>query len=107
MRRCRVRARLRGARRVCRCVDDSRDRDPRLIDAVKAGDRARVRALLKQPAELTRTEADGTTALHWAVRADDLETVRLLLAAGADVNAATREGITPLVAGRDQRQSRR
>jgi ankyrin len=69
---------------------------PPLIDAVKAGDRARVRALLKQPAELKRTDGDGATALHWAVRADDLETVRLLLTAGADVKAATREGITPL-----------
>ena len=67
-----------------------------LIDAVKAGDRARVRALVKQKSELTRAEADGTTALHWAVRADDVELVRMLLTAGADVSAATREGITPL-----------
>ena len=47
---------------VCRCFDEAADPDLRLIDAVKAGDRARVRALLKQPGELTRTEADGTTA---------------------------------------------
>jgi ankyrin repeat protein len=67
-----------------------------LIEAVKAGDRARVRTLVKQRAELTRAEADGTTALHWAVRADDIELVRMLLTAGADVSAATREGITPL-----------
>jgi uncharacterized protein len=67
-----------------------------LIDAVKAGDRARVRTLIKQRSELTRTEADGTTALHWAVRADDVELVRMLLTAGADVSAATREGVTPL-----------
>ena len=67
-----------------------------LIEAVKAGDRARVRTLVKQRAELTRAEADGTTALHWAVRADDIELVRMLLSAGADVTAATREGITPL-----------
>ena len=67
-----------------------------LIDAVKAGDRARVRTLVKQRSELTRAEADGTTALHWAVRADDAELVRMLLTAGADVSAATREGITPL-----------
>jgi ankyrin repeat protein len=68
-----------------------------LIDAVKAGDRARVRGVLKQqPAALKQAEADGTTALHWAVRADDAEMVRLLLTAGADVTAATREGMTPL-----------
>jgi ankyrin repeat protein len=72
------------------------DGSSRLIEAVKAGNREAVRALLKNPAELRLTERDGTTALHWAVRADDLETVRMLLRAGADVTAATREGITPL-----------
>jgi ankyrin repeat protein len=51
---------------------------------------------VKQRSELTRAEADGTTALHWAVRADDAELVQMLLTAGADVSAATREGITPL-----------
>jgi uncharacterized protein len=68
-----------------------------LIDAVKSGNRDAVRALLKQPASaLKPVEGDGSTALHWAVRADDLEMVRLLLAAGADVKTATREGVTPL-----------
>jgi ankyrin repeat protein len=68
-----------------------------LIDAVKAGNRDAVRALLKQPAAAFKAvEGDGTTALHWAVRADDLELARMLLAAGADVKAATREGVTPL-----------
>jgi uncharacterized protein len=70
---------------------------PRLIDAVKAGNREAVRALIKQPAELKMTERDGTTALHYAVRADDLDTARMLLRAGADANAATREGVTPLM----------
>ena len=39
---------------------------------------------------------DGTTPLHWAVRANDLAQVNKLLAAGADVKAANRYGITPL-----------
>jgi uncharacterized protein len=68
-----------------------------LIDAVKSGNREAVRTLLKQPASaLKAIEGDGSTALHWAVRADDVEMARLLLAAGADVKAATREGVTPL-----------
>jgi ankyrin repeat protein len=68
----------------------------RLIDAIKAGNREAVRALVRDPAEVASSEADGTTPLHWAVRADDLEAVRLLLAAGARADAPTRHGITPL-----------
>ena len=41
-------------------------------------------------------EPDGTTPLHWAVRANDLGTVNKLLAAGADAKAANRYGVTPL-----------
>jgi ankyrin repeat protein len=67
-----------------------------LVDAVKSGDRAGVRALLQQKTNVNGAEADGTTALHWAVRADDLELVRLLLRAGAGVRAANRYGVTPL-----------
>jgi ankyrin repeat protein len=41
-------------------------------------------------------EPDGTTPLHWAVRADDLKQVQSLLRSGANVNAQNRYGITPL-----------
>jgi ankyrin repeat protein len=41
-------------------------------------------------------DADGTTELHWAVRADDADLVRTLLRAGADAQAANRYGVTPL-----------
>lgn len=68
----------------------------RLVDAVKSGDRAAVRALLKNHADANAPEADGTTPLEWAVRADDLETARLLLRAGANANAANRYGVTAL-----------
>jgi ankyrin repeat protein len=66
-----------------------------LIDAVKAGDRAAIRALATRNTVNT-AEADGMTALHWAVRADDADAVRLLIRAGANVSAANRYGITPL-----------
>jgi ankyrin repeat protein len=66
-----------------------------LIDAVKAGDRAGVRTLLNR-SSVNATEADGMTALHWAVRADDPITTQMLIRAGANVSAANRYGITPL-----------
>src|SRR4029450_2890239 len=66
--------------------------EPRLVDAVKAGDRETVRALLKRSVQVNTPDVDGTTALHWAVRADDLETVRLLLRATAEVDEATLYG---------------
>jgi ankyrin repeat protein len=68
----------------------------RLVEAVKAGDKATVAALLKQKSGINTPEPDGTTALHWAVRQDDLELTDRLLRAGADVKAANRYGITPL-----------
>src|SRR4030095_7738814 len=68
-----------------------------LIEAVKAGDAAAVRAALKQPGVNVNTaEADGMTALHWAARADDRATVQLLLRSGANAKAANRYGITSL-----------
>jgi len=67
-----------------------------LIDAAKNVDRDGVRSLLKQGVNVNATEADGTTALHWASYRDDLESADLLLRAGADVNARNDLGATPL-----------
>ena len=49
-----------------------------------------------QSATVNAAEADGTTALHWAVRAGDATKVRALLAKGADASARNRYGVTPL-----------
>lgn len=68
----------------------------RLIDVVKTGDRTAVRTLLKQGLDVKAGEPDGTTALHWAVRANDLQMVDLLIAAGAPVRAANRYGVLPI-----------
>jgi ankyrin repeat protein len=70
--------------------------DTRLIDAVKRGDLQGVRALVQRKASVSGTEADGTTALHWAARGNQVEITRALVKAGAPVNAATRYGVTPL-----------
>jgi ankyrin repeat protein len=75
--------------------------DLRLPEEAAKGDAAGVRALLNQKgqnlkAEVNARGADGTTALHWMVRNDELDVVDLLLKAGADVKAADRYGVTPL-----------
>jgi len=69
---------------------------PRVVDAVKSGDKAAVLALVDSHADVNAAEADGTTALHWAARLNDLDLVERLLPAGANVNAANRYGITAL-----------
>ncbi|HYR84216.1 MAG TPA: ankyrin repeat domain-containing protein [Terriglobia bacterium] len=67
-----------------------------LADAAMKGNKAAVRSLLQKKADVNGAQTDGTTALHWAVRLDDLETVDLLIRAGANVSTATRAGATPL-----------
>src|SRR6516225_3772276 len=67
-----------------------------LPDAVMNGNKAAVRSLLLKKADVNGTQVDGTTALHWAVRGDDLETADLLIKAGANVTAANREGVMPM-----------
>ena len=71
--------------------------DTHLADAVQNGDRAAIRTLLAKKVDVNAPQGDGTTALHWAAFNDDTVTAKLLLAAGANVKAATRDGaITPL-----------
>ena len=67
-----------------------------VAQAAQNRDHARVRALLEQHVDVNVPTTDGTTALHWAVHWNDLETAVLLIRAGANVNAANRYGATPL-----------
>jgi ankyrin repeat protein len=68
-----------------------------VADAAEQQQGAELRKLLQQRGDVNASQADGMTALHWAVWHDDAETVRLLIKAGADVKAANRYGVTPLV----------
>jgi ankyrin repeat protein len=69
---------------------------PALIEAAKKADHAAIRALIERRVDVNATEADGTTALHWASYRDDGDSVGLLIRAGANVNAANDLGATPL-----------
>src|SRR2546426_6412466 len=67
-----------------------------LADAAMKRNKEAVRFLLQRKADVNATQIDGTTALHWAVRSDDLEIADLLIRAGANVSVANREGVTPI-----------
>src|SRR5215467_7794925 len=82
---------------LCMAMLLSAASDTRLSDAAMQGNQDAVRSLLHQKVDPNAPQGDGTTALHWAAFRDDLEMVKLLIAAGADVKATTREGaLTPL-----------
>lgn len=70
--------------------------DASLIEAAREGDSAAALALLDHKVDATAREADGTTALHWAVYHDDVALVRRLLKAGANPSQANDYGATPL-----------
>ena len=68
-----------------------------LIEAAQQNDVAAVRALLEQPGvDVSETQPDGATALHWAAHRNSAELVEVLIEAGADANATNEYGVTPL-----------
>ena len=67
-----------------------------VAEAAARGDKEVVRKLVEQHADVSVPQADGATALHWAVFRSDRDLVDLLLRAGANAKAANREGSTPL-----------
>ena len=70
--------------------------DAVVADAAEKMDRAAIRTLLRQHANVNAPQVDGMTALHWATYQDDVDTAELLIRAGANARAANRYGVTPL-----------
>jgi uncharacterized protein len=70
--------------------------DLRLIEAIRARNGDRVRALLTERVNVNATQGDGATALHWAAHLDDLSLVHALIRAGARADVADDTGATPL-----------
>ena len=69
-----------------------------IADAVRRQDTGEVRRLLAAKADVNEPQGDGMTALHWAAYNDDPALAALLLGAGANPEAATRNGaLTPLL----------
>jgi ankyrin repeat protein len=75
----------------------SKATDAPVADAEMRGDTAKVRQLIKQGADVNAAQGDGMTALHWAAQRGDVDQTKLLVYAGARLEAETRNGnYTPL-----------
>jgi len=70
--------------------------DSRVAEAARHQNKAAVRTLVAEHADVNGLEADGATAIQWAAHWDDPEMADLLIHAGANVNAANELGVTPL-----------
>lgn len=81
----------------------------RLISAAFGNNTRKVKKFIRKGDDVNHTtggacedfrstrEIKGTTALHFAARNGNLQMVKMLLAAGADVNAKDAEGATPIL----------
>ena len=67
-----------------------------VVEAAERQDWEAVSALVDAGADVTATQPDGATALHWAAHWNDAETAGRLIAAGADVDAVNDLGVPPL-----------
>ncbi|KAG6986548.1 hypothetical protein G7Y79_00078g100020 [Physcia stellaris] len=71
---------------------------PMLALAADLGLTKVVRQLLDDHQDHKASDSAGETALHWAAAAGEMDTVQILLAAGADVHREDIRGESPLVA---------
>jgi ankyrin repeat protein len=67
-----------------------------LVTAARDGDRVAALDYIASGADVDGSDADGTTALHWAVYHDDVELIEALIAAGADASASNAYGSTAM-----------
>jgi ankyrin repeat protein len=70
-----------------------------LVQAARAGDRARVEALLSSGADVDQKDQEGSTALMFAALRGDAKMVHALLAANADPNLRDANGESALLLG--------
>jgi ankyrin repeat protein len=73
------------------------DKGRLLLESIHKGDAAAIRAALKSGADANTRDEMGATALMHAAAYASLDSMRELVAAGADVNAVSSAGFTPVM----------
>ncbi len=81
-----------AARRSAATIDSA------LAEAARSGDMAAIGQAIKDGKNLEQTDQDGATLLGIAARAKQAEVVRVLLEAGAKIEARDQKGRSPLLA---------
>ena len=89
--------------RRCGCLGRRRPRRTALLDAAERGDRAAALRLLRKGADPNTPGPDGTTAIMYAAANDDVELVRALIKAGANVKLKNQFGTSAHHRGRHHR----
>jgi len=74
-----------------------KDENATLMAASERGDLSRVRQLLRDGAQVNQHNSAGKTPLHYAAQCKNVLVVEALIQAGADVNAKTKDNVTPLI----------
>ena len=71
-----------------------------LMQVAAEGTAAMIRTVIQQNPDLKQADSQGRTALHYACRSGNLQSLRLLLnQEGIDIEAKTNGGVTPLMCG--------
>ena len=89
---------------LCNVTLAGAEADLQLVEAAKSQNWQAVRTLLEldnddEGVDASSAQADGATALHWAAFWNDLDTLKLLIDRGANVDAENDYGATPLWCG--------
>jgi ankyrin repeat protein len=92
-----AKVRLLVARRANVNLASKTGRTPLFVAATSDGSAAIVRQLVAAGADLTAKDAFQNTVLAAAATGNDIDTIRIALDAGIDVNAAGITGLTPLM----------
>jgi ankyrin repeat protein len=70
--------------------------EEQMLQLASEGKTADALELIGRDTNVTQSQSDGTTALHWAIYYDDVALVQRLIERGADVTARNSYGATPL-----------